>query len=78
MQATQAVKIKFKIDKKSSSKIKFKNQFREIQILKTQVQIDRRKEENVHTYESFQIQTIYSLSAFLTRGGLVKAVTKNV
>ena len=28
LQATQAVKIKFEIDKKSSSKIKFKNQFR--------------------------------------------------
>ena len=41
MQATQAVKIKFEIDKKSSSKIKFKNQFCEIEILRNQVQIDR-------------------------------------
>ena len=32
LQATQAVKIKFEIDKKSSSKIKFKNQFRELKI----------------------------------------------
>ena len=32
MQATQVVKIKFEIDKKSRSKIKLKNQFREIEI----------------------------------------------
>ena len=42
-QAVQAVKIKFKIDKDSSSKIKFKNQFCEIQILKNQVQINKCK-----------------------------------
>ena len=35
MQATQAVKIKFEIDK-------LKNQFHKIRILKNQVQIDRR------------------------------------
>ena len=33
--------MKIKIDKKSCSKIKFKNQFREVEILKNQAQIDR-------------------------------------
>jgi hypothetical protein len=33
--------MKFKIEKKSSSKIKFENQFREIEISKNQEQIDR-------------------------------------
>ena len=39
--AKQAVKIKLEIDKKSSQKIRQKNQFLEIEILKNQVQIDR-------------------------------------
>ena len=38
--------MKFKIEKKSSSKIKFKNQFREIEISKNQVQIDRGNDLN--------------------------------
>ena len=36
---------KFQIDKKSSSKIKFKNQFCDIEILENQVQIDRRESQ---------------------------------
>ena len=34
LQATQAVKIKFEIDKRSNSKIKFKNKFLELEISK--------------------------------------------
>ena len=51
LQAAQAVKIKFKIDKESSSKIKLKNQFCEIQILKNQVQINKMREGMIHKME---------------------------
>ena len=42
LKATQAVKIKFEIDKKSSSKIKFKNQVQKIK-LKNQYQVQMDK-----------------------------------
>jgi hypothetical protein len=44
------VKIKFEKDKKSSSKIKFKNQFREINILKNQVQEEVLLSSPNHTF----------------------------
>ena len=54
----QAVKIKFEIDKK----IKLKNRFREMEISKTQVQIDRGNS----FYESNQPYSLFLLTIFFS------------
>ena len=59
LQATQAVKVNFEIDKKSSSIINFENQFHELEILKIKCRSTRLRKHSFMTSDVFWVFLTY-------------------